>query len=86
NQAGDLAPSSTGELDVALLDMLVQANKGRRGFTYTHYEPRGANRDALRRANDGGFTVNLSAETLRQADSYVSIGCAPVVVALPSNA
>jgi len=86
NQAGDLTPTSTGELDVALLDLLVQANQGRRGFTYTHYEPRGANREALRRANNGGFTVNLSAESLRQADSYVSTACAPVVVALPSNA
>lgn len=85
NQAGDLAPTATGELDIALLDRIVRANSGRRGFTYTHHRPSDGNRAALRRANHRGFTVNLSAETLAQADSLAATGCAPVVVALPSS-
>jgi len=86
NQAGDLAPASPGVLDAEALERLVHANRGRRGFTYTHYKPAGINRRPLRLANEGGFTINLSAQTLRQADSYAALRCAPVVVALPSDA
>ena len=36
-------------------------------------------------ANQIGFTVNLSAETLAQADAYAALGVAPVVVLLPAG-
>ncbi len=85
NQAGDLTPASPGVIDAGSLMRLAVANRGRRGFTYTHYLPTSANRIAIRRANQLGFTVNLSAETLRQADDYVDLGVAPVVVVLPSS-
>ncbi len=86
NQAGDLTPSSPGVIDARLLIRLAWINKGRRGFTYTHYRPTGANRGAIATANRMGFTVNLSAETLGQADAYADLGIAPVVVVLPANA
>jgi hypothetical protein len=85
NQAGDLTPASPGVIDAGSLMRLAVANRGRRGFTYTHYLPTSANRIAIHRANQLGFTVNLSAETLRQADDYVNLGVAPVVVVLPSS-
>lgn len=85
NQAGDLAPSSSGVIDSKLLMQLAHANRGRRGFTYTHYAPTSANRVAIDKANRAGFTVNLSAETLLQADDHVELGVAPVVVILPAE-
>lgn len=85
NQAGDLTPSSPGVIDARLLIRLAWINKGRRGFTYTHYRPSGANRGAIATANRMGFTVNLSAETLQQADGYADLGIAPVVVVLPAD-
>ncbi|MNV10281.1 hypothetical protein BKP43_38700 [Variovorax boronicumulans] len=62
------------------------ANRGRRGFTYTHYPPTPGNQAAILNANRLGFTVNLSAETLDQADEYAELGIAPVVVVLPQGA
>lgn len=85
NQAGDLTPSSPGLIDGRLLMKLAIANRGRRGFTYTHYAPTAANGAAIRRANELGFTVNLSAETLAQADAHAELGIAPVVVILPGG-
>lgn len=86
NQAGDLTPQAPGEIDGQKLTQLAIANKGRRGFTYTHYLPTQHNRAAIRTANLMDFTVNLSAETLEQADEYADLAVAPVVVVLPVDA
>jgi ferredoxin len=84
NVAGDLAgPNSF--LDAAALSALVQANKGRRGFTYTHKPIEGQAAYVIARANHDGFTVNLSADTLTEADELAELGIAPVVVILPSE-
>lgn len=85
NQAGDLTPSSPGVIDAGLLVRLARANRGLRGFIYTHYPPTPANGAAIQKANQLGFTVNLSAQTLAQADSYASLRIAPVVVILPQG-
>jgi len=86
NQAGDLTPCAPGTIDAQLLARLARVNQGRRGFTYTHYRPTQSNQAAIRRANECGFTVNLSAQTLAQADAYAALGVAPVVVVLPVGA
>jgi hypothetical protein len=83
NQAGDL-PGDGRTVDPAALGQLVAANAGRRGFTYSHY------RDAeslrwIRAANEWGFTVNLSANDLADADALAATGAGPVVVVLPST-
>ena len=83
NQAGDL-PQSGGTIDAALLGDLVAANIGKRGFTYSHH------RDAesinwIRHANQWGFTVNLSANDLADADALADHQAGPVVVVLPST-
>jgi len=85
NQAGDL-PGNGETIDSAALRQLVKANKGRRGFTYTHYLPTRSNLAAIRAANKGGFTVNLSADNLAEADQLAGKKAGPVVVVLPSDA
>jgi len=45
-----------------------------------------ANRAAIAEANAGGFTVNLSADTLADADRKAALAIGPVTVMLPSDA
>ncbi len=83
NQAGDL-PQQNGTIDAVKLGQLVAANNGKRGFTYSHH------RDAesinwIRHANAWGFTVNLSANDLIDADYLAEQNAGPVVVVLPST-
>lgn len=84
NQAGDL-PGHNDLIDTVAMRALVAANHGRRGFTYTH-KPVGphhaANTAAVRAANAAGFTVNLSADTLAEADALADLDVGPVVVVL----
>ncbi len=81
-QAGDLP--GTGEyIDFPALLELIRANKGRRGFAYTHKPMTAGNQTAVYLANQQGFTVNLSADSLKQADELASLEVGPVVVALP---
>jgi hypothetical protein len=84
NQAGDL-PGDGHTVDPVALGQLVAANTGRRGFTYTHYRD-AQSLDWVRHANQWGFTVNLSANDLRDADTLADTGAGPVVVVLPSDA
>jgi len=84
--AGDL-PGQGDALDHALLGELVRANEGRRGFAFTHKPLATAeDQEAIRWSNANGFAVNLSADTLEQADERVEMCCGPVVVVLPEAA
>ena len=86
NQAGDLIGEGDS-LDVQALALLVKANKGKRGFTYTHKPlTLQAERDAIQEANKGGFTVNLSGNNLEHADTLADMDIGPVVVVLPHDA
>lgn len=86
NQAGDL-PGDGDTLDTKALGALVRANKGKRGFTYTHKPMRLAKaRKAIASANAKGFTVNLSANSPAHADELANLGIAPVVVTVPTDA
>lgn len=86
NQAGDLIGAGDS-LDVTALALLVKANTGKRGFTYTHKPlTLQAERDAIQAANAGGFTVNLSGNNLAHADALADMGIAPVTVVLPHDA
>lgn len=85
NQAGDL-PGENNRIDPQATVMLVNANKGKRGFTYTHKPMDNSNnRDAVSYANAQGFTVNLSANNPSHADTLADLGIAPVVTVLPSD-
>jgi len=88
NQAGDL-PGLSNAIDSDALSQIVDANKGRGGFTYTHKPCEGdsnqstANRAAVRYANREGFTVNLSANNMSHADRLVDLQAGPVVCVVP---
>jgi hypothetical protein len=85
NQAGDL-PGKGNAIDGVALNQLVQANKGKRGFTYTHKPiDNEHNRDAIEAANKQGFTINLSADNMSEADQLADANIAPVVVVLPED-
>ncbi len=93
NQAGDL-PGDNNAIDAKALGQLVDANKGKRGFTYTHKPTLDGqadnaivhtNRKAIANANAKGFTVNLSADNLAEADALAKQNIGPVVTLLPST-
>lgn len=87
NQSGDLVPDANRpeSIDAPKLAQLVAANKGKRGFTYTHYDVINSmpNRKAVANANRKGFTVNLSANNLDHADDLAQTYCGPVASVLP---
>lgn len=86
NAAGDLCGDGVN-IDVDALAALVKANKGKRGFTYTHYDAvnNAANAIAIYVANNAGFTINLSANNLRHADQLAGLAIGPVVTVLPAD-
>lgn len=87
NQAGDL-PGIGNDIDETAILRLIEANKGKRGFTYTHkpVDASHANNAMLvAHANSEGFTVNLSANNLSEADELAALGIAPVVSVLPKE-
>lgn len=83
NVAGDL-PGDGETIDAYALGEIVKANKGRRGFTYTHkHHP-----DAItwiRHANGWGFTINLSADDAGHADTLAKLGAGPIACIVPTD-
>jgi hypothetical protein len=85
NVAGDL-PGHGDQINALMLAELVEANRGKRGFTYSHKPASQENLAVIRRANRQGFTINLSANTLEEADELARKKAGPVVVILPAGA
>lgn len=88
NQVGDLPTREDDPegVDFTALHKLAKANSGKRGWTYTHKNPAYENNStAIRVSNRLGFTINLSANSLSQADAYSSLNIGPVVVTVPAN-
>ena len=85
NVSGDL-PGTGERINGRQLQLLVNANAGKRGFTYTHKRPEVADNAAhIARANRDGFTINLSANTLAETDEYLALDIGPVVTVLPAD-
>lgn len=82
NEAGDL-PGIGDAIDKTKLLSLVEANRGRRGFTFTH-KPLKGNRQLIKTAVRNGFTINLSADSIAQADTLFKTGL-PVTVVVPAS-
>ena len=80
NVAGDL-PGVGEDIDGGAIAQLVHANRGKRGFTYTHKHSARAIKFA-RFATERGFTVNLSADDAGHADKLAETGL-PVAVVIP---
>lgn len=85
NQAGDL-PGADEKLDRKACEELTAANKNKRGFTYTHYDPTKHNNGATIKAmNKAGFTVNLSGNDLEHAIELSKLNVGPVVSVADSD-
>lgn len=85
NVSGDL-PGVGEEIDPVAMRELVKANKGRRGFTYTHKPmDNPVNRQAVADANADGFTVNLSGDNLSHADQLADTEAGPVTAVIPAD-
>jgi hypothetical protein len=85
NQAGDL-PGNGQAIDREALDRLVTANAGKKGFTYTHYNPAIENNAGMiKHANMLGFTVNMSGNTIAHADKLAALNIGPVVCVVPED-
>ena len=82
NQAGDL-PGDGELIDKPKLRQLVKANRGKRGFTYSHKHSYAKQRTQIKWANENGFTGNLSADNLDHADKLADFEVGPVCVTLP---
>lgn len=79
NAWGDLA-ATNGTINRKMLRGLVEANRGKNGFTYTHHVVSEANLATLREANAGGFTINVSCESVEQVDAVRRLGLPAVLV------
>ena len=100
-QAGDL-DGENNFINPESLEKLTKANKGRKGFCYTHKPILNesvsgdlsesekdllveSNRNAIKKANDNGFTINLSGNNFDHADKLKALNIGPVVVVMPSD-
>lgn len=74
-EAGDFEPSPENPelISPSQVLSLLSANKGKRGFGYTHY-PVLPNLEAFQLMNSSGLTINVSADTFEQAAVYFSLG------------
>lgn len=82
-QAGDL-PGEGDQVDADQLLALAKANQGRPVLCYTHKPLTEKNTQALTSANDHGFHINISCETLEKCDEAIEQGFSAVVV-IPST-
>lgn len=83
NQAGDLPTTDNTHIDRERLDQIVEANRGRRGFTFTHYSVHiPHNRFAVNHANRNGFRINISVDSLYEADAVAGVTDAPIAVVI----
>lgn len=87
NQAGDL-PHVHGYIEETFLNDLIKANKRKKGFTYTHHDiGKPHNLKMIQLANENGFTVSHSADTVKDAvRAYKQFSGVPVVTLLPIDA
>ena len=87
NQAGDLPSANQIDICKDRLRKIVEANRGRRGFTFTHYDviDNLPNRRLVAQANRLGFTINLSANNLKHADQLLRTRCGPVTAVIPEE-
>jgi hypothetical protein len=78
-QAGDL-PGEGDEIDGEQLGQLAAANARRPAIVFTHKPATEANLGHLRAAADKGLHINLSADTLAEADELASTGFSVVTI------
>ncbi|WP_455709949.1 DUF7227 family protein [Nitratireductor aquimarinus] len=82
-QAGDL-PGQGDHIDHEGLRSIMKANKGKRAIVFTHKPPTPENLAIIREVAAGGLNINLSADTLDEADELADLNL-PVVTVLHSD-
>ena len=88
NQAGDLS-GINDEINTVHLEQLTKANGTRTGWTYTHKPIENSkfaeqNKRAIQKANESHFTINISANSVEEAERYFEQGF-PSVVVVPED-
>jgi hypothetical protein len=84
NVSGDL-PHNDGNIDYLKLRKLIDANRGKKGYTYTHHILNDHNVIAVQNSNSLGFTVNASCESVDDADRVMSEHNIPAVAVVNSD-
>jgi len=84
NVSGDL-PHILGDINPGMVQQLVNANRGRRGYTYTHHPLNDHNIEVIKDANSKGFTINASCESVDDADRVMSEHNIPAVAVVHSD-
>jgi hypothetical protein len=78
---GDL-PGCGANIAPRQVELLVKANKGKKGFCFTHKPMTKPNQRLVRMLNAKSFTVNLSGEGPTKADKLLALGVGPVATVL----
>ena len=82
---GDL-PGRRNSIDTTKLWQLIHANGDSRGFTYTHKPLSELYQKVIKRINEQTpFTINLSADSLKEADQKADLNIGPVTGVIPSH-
>jgi len=84
NVSGDL-PHDGGNIDADKVAELTNANRRRRGYTYTHHILSDANLQIIKQANANGFTISASCESVDVADSVMTEHGIPAVAVINSE-
>ena len=84
--AGDIPANERGEVSEVYINKVSEANKGRRGYTYTHHDLNIKNNSKLfKKANNKNFIINVSCESEQQADTAVNVHKLPAVMVVKST-
>jgi hypothetical protein len=84
NVSGDL-PHILGDINAPMVEALTEANRGRKGYTYTHHVLNDHNLNVIKNANNNGFTVNVSTESVESADKVMTEHNLPAVAVVNSG-
>jgi hypothetical protein len=84
NVSGDL-PHDDGVIDHKKVRGLIKANHGKKGYTYTHHILNDANLQIIKEANNNGFTISASCESVDVADSVMTEHGIPAVAVINSE-
>ncbi len=85
NVSGDLPIVADGIINGDKVAQLADANRGRKGYTYTHHPLTDTNLGVIKYANAAGFTVNVSTESVEVADQVMSEHKIPAVAVVNSD-
>lgn len=85
NVSGDLPVVADGIINGDKVAQLADANRGRKGYTYTHHPLTDTNLGVIKYANAAGFTVNVSTESVESADKVMSEHKIPAVAVVNSD-